>query len=80
MTEKYLPEARRAIVEMLENAMTAWVASMQEQSFGNPYDDESLNMMLDATATSLSKLLAKSPNRAALLQTYALNILDQVEK
>lgn len=76
----YLPQARKNIVEMLDTAMTAWVIEMQEQSFSKPYDDESLDMMLEATATALGKLLEKSPNRDALLKTFALNIIDQVEK
>lgn len=80
MNKFYLPEARKNIVEMLESAMTAWMEQVQKESFSDPDAEENLNMMLEATAISLNKLLVRAPNRAALLQTFALNILDQVEK
>ena len=80
MSKFYLPEARKTIVEMLEAAMTSWLETMQKESFSEPDADESLNLMLEATAISLNKMLARNPNRAALLQTFALNILDQSEK
>jgi hypothetical protein len=76
----YLPEARKAITEMLEAAMTAWLIEMQAQSFDDPFEDESLQMMLAATAEAVSKLLMRSPNHDALLHTFALNLLDHVEK
>jgi hypothetical protein len=76
----YLPNARRNIVEMLDNAMTATMIEVQEQSFREPYTDENLNLMLEALAAAAGKMVAKSPNRAALIQTFAYGLLDNVEK
>ena len=76
----YLPDARKNIVEMLEAAMKAWLVEMQEQSFSDPYEDESLHMMLEATATAIGDLLEKNPNRDALLRTFALDILDNTKE
>jgi hypothetical protein len=75
-----MPEARKHIVEMLENAMTSTMTEFQEQSFREPYSDENLNLMMEALSESVGKLVAASPNRAALIQTFAYGLLDNVEK
>lgn len=76
----YLPEARRNILEMLESAMSAWIVTMQEESFSAPWHEESLNLMLEATAVSVGKLLAKNPNGDALMRVFALNLLDTTKE
>jgi hypothetical protein len=76
----YLPEARKNIVEMIEAAMLSTMTEVQEASFSEPYADENLNLMLEAVTASFERLMKRSPNRAALLRTFALTLLDNTEK
>ena len=79
MTTPYFePEARTAIVEMLTTGMHAWLVEMQEGSFSRPYEAESLEILLDATATATAKLLEGHADKDALLRTFALEVLDRI--
>lgn len=80
MTQTYLPEARKNIVAMLDNAMTAFLKSVQKESFSDPYATENLELTLEATASAVRKLINGNPERAALLKTFALELLDQSDK
>ena len=75
-----LPEARKNIVEMLDNAMTAALTEVQEMSFSDPYDDGNINLLLEAIAAATAKLVERSGNKDALLKTFAFSLLDTVEK
>lgn len=75
---KYLPEARRGILEMMDLATAAWLESMLQESFTDPDDDENIEIMLEAVASAVAKMMEQSQHKDALLRTFALNILDQV--
>jgi hypothetical protein len=75
---KALTTPRRAMCDVISTAMATWLETMRSESFHGPVDDEQLDMILEAVASAVKAAAQDSPNRDALLEAFALEILDAV--
>ena len=79
MATKFHPEVRKQLRNMMEKTFTAFFTSMQSESFSEPDSAETISILLEAIADASSIMVADHHDREALLNTFALDILDRTK-
>jgi len=75
----YSPNTRKQLVSMAEVSATAFIKTLAAEMFTDATSVENIEIMTEAIAKSLANLASESGCKDAILQVYALSILDETK-
>jgi hypothetical protein len=74
------PEVRQDILNSLSITCHLWMEEVLKSFFDNPHDPAAHQVLIEALANGLQRTARSVPNGGALLHTFALEVLDNVNK
>lgn len=78
MAKTISPEVRNELIRYMSGSVEVYLRELTSRYFRkNPASAENRQIMLDAIAIALQKLMADDPHAPAVLRTFALEILEQ---